>query len=867
MSFEQTSRLLALASTIMLLSACATEPVSGPVPFHDNTPRAVTPRGQTLASFQCTGALPAVHRHVCASQSLAQLDRQVDELYRAQSRRSDLPGQLLLEANQRQWQLSREGQCDLQSSPPDAAVDPQAVACLESAYRTRLRQLQEWPVPQPSAQGSAHPMASYAEFRLQDDRSPELCRPLESAFNDSLRRLGRATPAAVPGASLVAGSNAQSQEASAGDLSVRVTLHNAGTFGGHDIRALGLSVDGRPVLDERTLPQWIAEQPNYGGRAHASSSQTGDYGAIDVFSLEGRQLVMVSETWGFYSPAARGESAYAGIYGLTQGGLQPLCLYQTYLTPPRTNTLAGLGVYAALQAELETIAGMPLPGYAQHERRDNFQSWKERQWTLLNLPLLGADELSRFGREAAIRARHDAALEALFQWSERNLRNKTIYRRVLPMMQPAHQELRQMFVEQGLGTTEAQSAADLLFHESLARAMENLAAPGQSPAAPLAPFADYRPRYAIAPAPGDLERERNFATLHSVLLNNAPAPVIRDFIAYESANLGLARGRGPDNDSAAMAAVGNPDALRMLLGQGFSPDQPNDWGKTALMTAAQLGRADAVKVLLEQGADPHRQIRGRQVAGVGGPDRAEAAGLPKTALLIAVEHADASVIDPLLAAGAGRQAWAGYQQQLCGALKDNARLDETQRARLRSQLCDTLPSEPALTRAAPGNLRLGETLWVRDEGAEYPVTLVQRDAVTLFGRPVEMKPEELRGRLQGLAQATGTAAVRRGGARLAGPLTLVFPDLTANDENRVKLEVSFPINNSAASVSGYTVSRREQQQVLRVPFDTQRNDVEGTWRALLSAALTQGFTPTGEGYVVIHTRGTSSTEYQLVVTD
>jgi hypothetical protein len=81
------------------------------------------------------------------------------------------------------------------------------------------------------------------------------------------------------------------------------------------------------------------------------------------------------------------------------------------------------------------------------------------------------------------------------------------------------------------------------------------------------------------------------------------------------------------------------------------------------------------------------------------------------------------------------------------------------------------------------------------------------------------------------------------------------------------MEVSFPINNSAASVSGYTVSRREQQQVLRVPFDTQRNDVEGTWRALLSAALTQGFTPTGEGYVVIHTRGTSSTEYQLVVTD
>jgi len=78
MSFEQTSRLLALASTIMLLSACATEPVSGPVPFHDNTPRAVTPRGQTLASFQCTGALPAVHRHGGARQSLPPLVRPVE---------------------------------------------------------------------------------------------------------------------------------------------------------------------------------------------------------------------------------------------------------------------------------------------------------------------------------------------------------------------------------------------------------------------------------------------------------------------------------------------------------------------------------------------------------------------------------------------------------------------------------------------------------------------------------------------------------------------------------------------------------------------------------------------------------------------
>ena len=43
--------------------------------------------------------------------------------------------------------------------------------------------------------------------------------------------------------------------------------------------------------------------------------------------------------------------------------------------------------------------------------------------------------------------------------------------------------------------------------------------------------------------------------------------------------------------------------------------------------------------------------------------------------------------------------------------------------------------------------------------------------------------------------------------------------------------------------------------------------MESTWRALYSAALTQGFTPTSRGYVVVHTRGGMRTEYQLVVTE
>src|SRR5690606_6258209 len=199
---------------------------------------------------------------------------------------------------------------------------------------------------------------------------------------------------------------------------------------------------------------------------------------------------------------------------------------------------------------------------------------------LLNLPLLGVDARARYGRDAALQQRHDQALETLFDWSERNITNKQIYRRVMPMLQPAWQELQQLFAGQGLTAAEARSAADLLLHETLARAMESLAAPTEPVALPLSPYANYQPRYAFAPAPGELERGRQFATLHSVLLNNAPAPVVRDFIAYETNTLGEQRGRGADQSPATMAAVLRPDNLQLLLEAGFDPDQGNTWGKT-----------------------------------------------------------------------------------------------------------------------------------------------------------------------------------------------------------------------------------------------------------------------------------------------
>ena len=857
------------AALAVLIAGCAA-PVSGPVAFHDTQPRLAQTQAETRASFECGGALPAVHRQICASEALSAQDKQLVELYRQRAQSLDTAGGLLLEANQRQWMLSRAASCGLDNQTgTEIRANPSSIACLQQAYRERTAQLEAVTSASPPSRGAlgAHAYCSYVDYRLADSREPAMCSQLAQQLNDDLRREGLPNPARLPGTRMLAGSNSTSANTTLEGQEIRVDLYNAGPYAGYQTRARGLLINGQPVMDDRTLPRWVAELPNYGGRAYASSSQTGDYGSIDVFQREGRTLVLVNETWGFYSPAARGESAFSGLYQVSGQSLQPLCLLQTYLTPPRTNTLAGMPIYAELEAQLNTIAGDPLPGYAQHERRDNFQSWKERQWTLLNLPLLGADALSRYNREAAVYQRNDQALDAFFNWSERNLSNKTLYRKVMPMLQPAHQELSQMFAAQGLNAAQSQAAADLLFHETLARSMENLAAPADVPEAPLIATGD-RPRYAIAPAAGVLEQGRQFATLYSVLLNDAPTNVISDFIAYETDAFADQRGLGPDQSPALMAAVASPASIDLLLQQGFSVNAANQWGKTPLMTAAELNLLPAARRLIEAGANVHAQTRPVPFAGVGGPDRQQAQAGRSTALLMAATHADVAMIDLLTGAGAAAQAWDGYHQQVCAALDANRRLSDAERARVKGPLCASVYTPPPPSQQVVVDIRAGDTLVLRDDGVDYRIRLVERPAQSLFGRHMQLTPERLRNDMGGIARQVGMSAVRRGKMQIVGPLTLAINDMSAMTETQLPMLVSFPVTTvGAANVAGYVVENRSAQQGLSVIHDPEKADVESTWRSLFSAALTQGFTPSQQGYVVIHTRGVPRTEYQLVVSE
>src|SRR5690606_521186 len=136
--------------------------------------------------------LPAVHRQICASDALALQDKMLIAYLRKQIDQLDMPGALVLEANQRQWQLSRAGQCGLGEDTANGLIpDADAIACLQSMYRQRDAQLKAWLAPQPATSHERHAWASYVDVRVAEDRSNGTCGTVAQALNQSLARDGR----------------------------------------------------------------------------------------------------------------------------------------------------------------------------------------------------------------------------------------------------------------------------------------------------------------------------------------------------------------------------------------------------------------------------------------------------------------------------------------------------------------------------------------------------------------------------------------------------------------------------------------------------------------------------------------------------
>lgn len=130
-----------------------------------------------------------------------------------------------------------------------------------------------------------------------------------------------------------------------------------------------------------------------------------------------------------------------------------------------------------------------------------------------------------------------------------------------------------------------------------------------------------------------------------------------------------------------------------------------------------------------------------------------------------------------------------------------------------------------------------------------------------------MHPGELLDEVGAMAVNVAVTAQRRGQVSVAGPLNLVFDDLASNTPEQLNFTVAFPVDGTPVPQAGYQTRQVPEQQVLSLDFDRTQHSVESAWRALYSAAYTQGLKPAQSGYVVIDNRGVRRVSYQLVVTD
>ena len=246
-----------------------------------------------------------------------------------------------------------------------------------------------------------------------------------------------------------------------------------------------------------------AQNENLGGRFSAFASQTNDYGQVDVFAWQGRTLALVTEPWGFYTPAAAGENARAGIWEINGNSVTPVCLYSTYQAPAVRDAITKtLPHFSAWLDALDTVreAGdLPL---SETTRRAQTQLRHENDWMVLNVPLMTRAQSDAGGWTPWLRRRHDQVLDAMAAWSDKVPANKAVFDKIFAEMRPAAQEVLASFQQtQGLDSAEAKDATAIAMLEILYGASVTIAPDLGSDLEGPWGARDYRAKYPIIASP------------------------------------------------------------------------------------------------------------------------------------------------------------------------------------------------------------------------------------------------------------------------------------------------------------------------------------------------------------------------------
>ena len=678
-------RFAAALLALLVLDACTIRKVS--VAHFADIQQLPPPQERAFSpNFDCGEAASAVQDMVCGSPTLSGLDRQLAAVFRQQLRQADLIGRDQLLATQRHWLLTRRGECRI---PParqqDLTPDPNFEACLARLYRERIAAVSAWSVAL-HADNAQAPISAYVAIKGADYRDTGLCTPLADVLQGAILRDGGLDPNHLPGVAELAGTHGAAELQLPYRLSV--SSYEGGPDQGFQLRARALQAGAQPILGQDEFSKWVKAQPNSGGRFFLASSETKDFAAIDIIRYRDRLLVLAVEPWSYFSPAAIGESSYAGVYELTgPGQAEPRCLYKTYIRPPTRGTFDALPSYAALTRLLDQLKGEAPAEFDPNDRRDASLFDQQQRWMMLNLPLIGTAEVRQGGWAGWLHHRQDALLDALFQWSERDLPSKLLYRKLVALLRPAQDELVQAFQqEQGLTPSEAAQAAELVLLEQMAHSVGFYPGSAAIEAARPATLLAYRPRFNTAPLPGDLEARRPIRSLHSAVLNQLPADALADYVKYELLTPGHAHSLGAGGETSLMAAVERPSTIALLLQAGADPNEGNAWHKTALMLAAQLDQPDSVRALLDGGARPEAATIAL-TQDEGGIPMIQIHTGNRTALMYAAADAHPAVIKLLLGQGARPETRDTAGRNACDDLRDNALLSPAERADASAVLC------------------------------------------------------------------------------------------------------------------------------------------------------------------------------------
>ncbi len=490
----------AVLTVPVLLAACGIYHTKAYVP---NSITSLQTEDAGAASTNCFESSTPVERAACTVPALAPLNRALTDTLQRDIRNADLFSRDALMASQRGWLLSLAANCQLPDSV-DATPSPAAIQCLAQQLRSQTATLADWHAPPAHARGGSA-LAQYIKFRVSGVVQPAdagVCADLARAANAAVGAGGTVDPALFAGATEIAGSHGQP----AGDYGSRhyvVHLHFANAYGSFAQRARAVSIDGAPpVLSAVSLGELLQQTAeNNGARFSAYASQTGDYGAIDVFAQSGRVIALLEDAWGFDTPAAPGEFAHAGAWDVSGGTATPLCLFDTFKMPA-DGAFDHLPSFTLFRAVLGQIRGSAQPKLGVATLRDQGQLRAEADWLVLNMPLLASAQAQAGAWTNWLRHRHDDVLDALFGWSAKDPANKALFDQAFALLRPAAQDLANAYQQtQALSGEEAQQAVGVAMMELLYGATVTIAPSlGADLNAP-ASAAGVQPRYPILASP------------------------------------------------------------------------------------------------------------------------------------------------------------------------------------------------------------------------------------------------------------------------------------------------------------------------------------------------------------------------------